>query len=357
MLIHPSLEPIREKIEKGERLSFEDGVALFRSSDLLGVGAMANIVRERKNGNRAYFIVNRHINPTNICKNRCRFCAFSKSSGEEGAYAMNLEEILKAAETAVHGGFREFHIVGGLHPEWPFHFYEDMLRALKKRFPSVHLKAFTAVEIAHLAQVSGLGLEQTLVRLKEAGLDSLPGGGAEIFNPATREKICPEKITGAEWLKVMETAHGLGLRSTATMLYGHVESVEDRVDHLIRLRELQDKTKGFLAFIPLAFHPMNTSFQGLPASTGQQDLKVIAVSRLMLDNFDHIKAYWIMLGPKISQISLLFGADDLDGTVVEEKITHAAGAETAQFTDKQTFIDLIRETGREPCERDSFYRH
>ncbi|MBI5186245.1 MAG: aminofutalosine synthase MqnE [Nitrospinae bacterium] len=356
MLIHPSLEPIREKVEKGERLSFQDGLDLFRSPDLLGVGALANIVRERKNGNRAYFIVNRHINPTNICKNRCRFCAFSKNAGEEGAYAMDLEAVLKSAATGPNAGPSEFHIVGGLHPEWPFHFYEEMLRALRDRFPNVHLKAFTAVEIAHLAEVSGLGIEGTLLRLKEAGLGSLPGGGAEIFNPATRNKLCPEKITGGKWLEVMETAHGLGIPSTATMLYGHIESAEDRVDHLIRLRELQDRTNGFLSFIPLAFHPKNTDFHCLSASTGQLDLKVMAVSRLMLDNFAHIKAYWIMLGPKISQISLMFGADDMDGTVVEEKITHAAGAETAQFTARETFINLISGTGRDPYERDALYR-
>lgn len=292
----------------------------------------------------------------NICKNRCKFCAFSKTSGKEGAYTMGLEEILKAASDYNNGNVSEFHIVGGLHPDLPFRFYENMLKALKRRFPAVHIQAFTAVEIAYLAEISHLGLGKTLGRLREAGLGSMPGGGAEIFSPSTRKKICPEKITGDEWLQIMETAHGLGIRTNATMLYGHLESMEDCVDHLLRLRELQDKTGGFLAFIPLAFHPKNTDLETVRSTTGQLDLRVLSISRLMLDNFDHIKAYWIMMGPKISQLSLLFGADDMDGTVVEEKITHAAGAETEEFTAKQTLMDLIRETGREPYERDTLYQ-
>lgn len=331
-------------------------MALFKSPHLLDIGALANIVRERKNGNRATFIINRHINPTNICVNRCRFCAFGKSPGEKEAYAMSVEEILKSVSGYNDGNVSEFHIVGGLHPEWPFGFYEEILQALKGRFPRAHLKAFTAVEIDHLARISGLGLEETLRRLRRAGLGSLPGGGAEIFSPETRKKICPEKITGEEWLRVMEVAHGLGLRSNATLLYGHGESMEDRVEHLIQLRELQDKTGGFLAFIPLAFHPRNTDIAEGRPTTGQMDLKVLAVSRLLLDNFGHIKAYWIMLGAKISQLALLFGVDDMDGTVIEEKITHAAGAETAEFTAKETLISLIREAGREPYERDALYQ-
>lgn len=355
MTIHPLLDPIRRKIEEGNRLSPEDGITLFQSPDLLGVAYLANIVRERKNGNRAYFINNRHINPTNICANRCKFCAFSKSPGEKGAYAMELDAILEAASEYDNGRVSEFHIVGGLHPELTLEFYERMLSALKERFPKVHIQAFTAVEIHHLVKISNQSLKETLIRLRKAGLDSIPGGGAEIFNPATRNRICPEKITGEEWLRVMETAHGLGLRSNATMLYGHLESVEDRIDHLIQLRELQDKTGGFVAFIPLAFHPKNTDMDTLGSTTGHLDLRVLAVSRLMLDNFDHIKTFWIMVGPKISQLSLSFGADDIDGTVVEEKITHSAGAQTAEFTAKEVLIDLIRETGREPYERDTLY--
>ncbi|HJP19027.1 MAG TPA: aminofutalosine synthase MqnE [Nitrospinota bacterium] len=346
---------IEKKVINKERLSFDDGVALFKSDDLLGLGYLANIVRERKNGQHAYFINNRHINHTNICKNLCRFCAFSKSKGEENAYAMTIEEILKAAESHNDGSVSEFHMVGGLHPDLPFSYYLDLLKALRKRFPDVHIQAFTAVEIAHLADISGLTVRQTLIELREAGLDSLPGGGAEIFDPGVREKICPEKTSGEKWLEIMKTAHGLDIKSNATMLYGHVESVEDRVNHLIQLRDLQDNTGGFLAFIPLAFHPENTELDNIDFTTGQLDLKVLAVSRLMLDNFPHIKAFWIMIGPKIAQLSLSFGVDDIDGTVVEEKITHAAGANTEEYIEKNHLISLIQEAGREPVERDTLY--
>ena len=268
---------------------------------------------------------------------------------------MSIEEILKAAESYNDGRVSEFHIVGGLHPDFPFSYYIDLLKALRSRFPDVHLQTFTAVEIAHLADIAGLTVKQTLVELKEAGLDSLPGGGAEIFNPAVRKKICPEKISGEKWLEIMKTAHELGIKSNATMLYGHVESAEDRVNHLIQLRNLQDNTGSFLAFIPLAFHPENTGLDSLDSTTGQLDLKVLAVSRLMLDNFPHIKAFWIMIGPKIAQLSLSFGVDDIDGTVVEEKITHAAGANTEEYIEKDHLIHLIKEAGREPVERDTLY--
>jgi len=356
MLIHPSLADIQEKVKNQIRLSYEDGIALFRSPDLLGIGALANRVREEKNGNRAYFIHNRHLNPTNICQNRCKFCAFSKSPDEEGAYTLGLESIFKAASKQNGGDISEFHIVGGLHPDLSLQFYLEMLEGLKKRFPTVHIQACTAVEISYLAGISGLSVRETLMQLHGAGLDSIPGGGAEIFNPDTRSKICPEKISGDEWLQVMKTAHQMGLRSNATMLYGHVETPEDRVDHLIRLRELQDETGGFMAFIPLAFHPKNTGLKGVGPTTGQIDLRVLAIARLMLDNFSHMKAYWIMLGPKISQIALSFGADDIDGTVMEEKITHSAGAQTAEFTERETLVRLIREAGREPYERDTLYQ-
>ena len=346
---------IENKVINQERLSFDDGVSLFNSHDLLGLGYLANIVRERKNGQLTYFINNRHINHTNICKNLCRFCAFSKNKGEENAYAMSIEEILQAAESYSDGTVSEFHIVGGLHPDFPFSYYLDMLGELKGKFPKVHIQAFTAVEIAHLADIAGLTVRQTLIELREAGLDSLPGGGAEIINPDVREKICPEKISGKKWLEIMKTAHGLGIKSNATMLYGHVESTEDRVNHLIQLRDLQDNTGGFLAFIPLAFHPKNTGLDNVDFTTGQLDLKVLAVSRLMLDNFPHIKAFWIMIGPKIAQLSLSFGVDDIDGTVVEEKITHAAGANTEEYIEKNRLISLIQEAGREPVERDTLY--
>ncbi|MDP6624830.1 MAG: aminofutalosine synthase MqnE [Nitrospinota bacterium] len=346
---------IENKVINQERLSFDDGVALFNSQDLLGLGYLANIVRERKNGQHAFFINNRHINHTNICKNLCRFCAFSKKKEEENAYAMSIEEVLKAAESHHDGRVNEFHIVGGLHPDLPFSYYLDLLKALRNRFPEVHIQAFTAVEIAHLADIATLSVKQTLIELREAGLGSLPGGGAEIFNTKIRDKICPEKISGQKWLEVMKTAHELGLKSNATLLYGHIEAVEDRVDHLIQLRNLQDDTGGFLAFIPLAFHPKNTDFKDHQFTTGQLDLKVLAVSRLMLDNFPHIKAFWIMVGPKIAQLSLSFGVDDIDGTVVEEKITHAAGANTEEHIEKNNLIQLIQEAGRKPVERDTLY--
>jgi aminodeoxyfutalosine synthase len=265
----------------------------------------------------------------------------------------------EAVETAARGwteAVTEFHIVGGLHPDLPFEYYLDLVRALKKRFPRVHIKAFTMVEVHYLAKISGLSIHDTLVKLKEAGVESLPGGGAEIFNPRVRKIICDHKTSGQMWLNVARTAHQLGLRSNATMLYGHVETEEERVEHLLALRALQDETGGFVAFVPLAFHPENTALSHLPKTTGQIDLKNIAVSRLLLDNFDHIKAYWIMMTPKVAQVALRFGADDLDGTVVEEKIYHDAGATTAQVMGREELVRLIRAAGRQPVERDTLYR-
>lgn len=346
---------ILQKAGHGERLSFDDGIRLFRSNDILHIGHMANIVRERKNGNRAYYITNRHINYSNICKNRCKFCAFSRDKEEAGSYEMALEEIMEKAMAAVEEGATELHIVGGLHPDIPFDFYVKMLREIHESCPDVHIQAFTAVEIEHLSQIARLSVRQTLKVLKEAGLGSLPGGGAEVFSPKIREQLCPEKLSGEGWLQVMRDAHALGLRSNATMLYGHVETPEDRISHLMKLRELQDETGGFLAFIPLAFHPKNTELSNSSGTTAMLDLKVISISRLMLDNFDHIKAYWIMLGIKLSQVSLSFGVDDIDGTVQEEKITHAAGAETPEALSVREIIKLIKEAGREPVERDTLY--
>ena len=357
MLPHSNgvLKNIEEKVLNEERLSFDDGVALLNSPDLLGLGYLANVVRERKNGQVAYFINNRHINHTNICINRCKFCAFSKTKGEDNSYAMTIEDILKAAESYNNGRVSEFHIVGGLHPDLPFSYYLDMLEELHKKFPGVHLQAFTAVEIVHLAELAGLSVKETLQKLKKVSLSALPGGGAEIFNPETRNKICPEKISGEKWLEVMKTAHKVGLKSNATMLYGHIESPEDMVNHLMELRQLQDITNGFLAFIPLAFHPANTSMKERQSTTAHLDLKILAVSRLMLDNFPHIKAFWIMVGAKIAQLSLSFGVDDIDGTVVEEKITHAAGAKTEEYIEKDLLIRLVNEAGREAVERDTLY--
>ncbi|MFQ5717388.1 MAG: aminofutalosine synthase MqnE [Nitrospinales bacterium] len=346
---------MEQKALDRRRLSFEDGVTLFNTSDLLGVGYLANIVRERLHGDKTFFINNRHINPTNICVHSCQFCAFGTKEGRPNAYEKSLEEVFADAGNYQDGKVSEFHIVGGLHPELPFQYYLDMLRGLKERFPDVHIQAFTAVELDYLSQLSGLSLRETLLLLKDAGLGSVPGGGAEIFAKRVRRKICNEKITGEEWLKVMETVHSIGLKSNATMLYGHLETVEERVDHLIRLRELQDATQGFLTFIPLAFHPENTRLDFIPWTTGQLDLRVLAVSRLMLDNFPHIKAFWIMITPEIAQLALSFGADDMDGTVVEEKITHAAGAVTRQIFQKNSIVHKIREAGRQPVERDTLY--
>jgi aminodeoxyfutalosine synthase len=350
------LEPIAEKVLAGERLDFDDGIALYRSPDLLAVGWLGNYVREKRHGNICYFNVNRHINPTNVCVAHCRLCAFGRSPNAPGAYTFALEEIFGRAEQGVREGATEFHLVGGLHPDLPFPYFLDLIRGLKQRCPGVHLKAFTMVEVGYFARIARLSLRDTLLALKEAGVDSLPGGGAEIFHPRVRKVICDHKVSGQQWLNIARTAHQIGLRSNATMLYGHIETEAERVDHLVKLRELQDETRGFVAFIPLAFHPENTALNHLPKPTGFADLKNIAIARLLLDNFDHIKAYWIMLTPRIAQIALRFGADDMDGTVVEEKIYHDAGATTAQFTPRAELERLIREAGRVPVERDTLYR-
>ncbi len=349
-----SIDHIKEKISADQRLTREDGLELFKCNDLLALGRMASHVAERKNSNRVYFVQNMHINPTNICVNRCKFCAFSRSKGEPGAYEMSIEDILNKARSAGKG-VHELHIVSGLHPDLPFEWYLDMLRALKQEFPKLHLKAFTAVEIDYLAKLSGLSLKDTLLKLKEAGLGSMPGGGAEIFNTSVRNTLCAEKISGDRWLEVIEAAHCAGLKSNATMLYGHIETAEHRIEHLIKLRDLQDKTGGFQAFIPLSFHSQNTEIRKSAYTTGFDDLKTLAISRLMLDNFDHIKAYWVMLGEKIAQVALSFGVDDLDGTVVEERITKAAGGTTDGSMTKNDIIYLIKQAGRIPVERDTVY--
>lgn len=351
------LKDIIYKVENGERLSREDGIRLFKSGDLLTIGYLANLVRERKNGNKTYFIVNRHINHTNICINQCRFCAFGRDKTAAGAYTLSLDEIEEKARESAGEGISEIHIVGGLNPELTLDYYVEMLQRVRKVLPKVIIQSFTAVEIEYLANLHNMSIKEVLITLKEAGLDSLPGGGAEIFAPHVREKICPNKISGEKWLEVHRCAHEIGMRTNATMLYGHIETIEDRIDHLIQLRHLQDQTEGFLAFIPLAFHPKNTAMEsmGLSTTTGYDDLKVLAISRLMLDNFDHIKAFWIMIGPKLAQVSLSFGVDDLDGTVVEEKIAHDAGAQTGQYLPKSQLINMIKSAGREPVQRDTLY--
>ncbi len=350
------LNPLCEKILASERLNAEDALALYQSKDILALGWLANHVRERMHGDRAYFNVNRHINPTNVCVAYCRLCAFGRKKDAPGAYTMALEEAWESAASGYSEAVTEFHIVGGLHPDLPFEYFLDLVSGLKQRFPQVHLKAFTMVEVAYLAKRAKLSIRETLQKLKAAGVDSLPGGGAEIFAERVRHIICDHKIDGSQWIDTARIAHELGLKSNATMLYGHIENDEDRVDHLMKLRALQDDTHGFQTFIPLAFHPDNTPLSHLPWTTGFDDIKQIAVSRLVLDNFPHIKSYWQMMTPKIAQISLRFGADDIDGTVVEEKIYHDAGAETPQGLRRKDLVRLITEAGRQPIERDTLYR-
>jgi aminodeoxyfutalosine synthase len=339
----------------GQRLDFHDGLALYGSSDILAVGWLANHVRERMHGDVTYFNVNRHINPTNVCVAACKLCAFGRKKGDPAGYTMALEEAWETAASGYSEAVTEFHIVGGLHPDLPFEYFLDLVRGLKQRFPKVHIKAFTMVEVAFLARRAKLSIEETLLKMREAGVDSMPGGGAEIFSARVRSIICDHKIDGEEWLSTARLAHKLGFRSNATMLYGHIENDEDRVDHLLKLRAVQDETGGFQTFIPLAFHPENTALDHLPVTTGLTDLRQVAVGRLLLDNFPHIKAYWQMLTPKIAQIALRFGADDLDGTVIEEKIYHDAGATTPQGMTRKDLCRLITEAGRVPVERDTLY--
>jgi len=352
----PRLQAIWGKVQAGERLNFEDGVTLYRSPDLLALGYMANFVREQKHGAKTYYNVNRHINPTDVCVASCKLCAFGKRTRDGKAYTWTHEEVWHRAGEGYTEAVSEFHIVGGLHPTLGLDWYCEMLRGLKQRFPQVHLKAFTMVEISYFAQRTKLSTREVLMRLHEAGMDSMPGGGAEIFSDRVRRIICDHKIDGNDWLRIAREAHEMGLRSNCTMLYGHVETEEDRADHLIKLRALQDDTKGFQTFIPLAFHPDNTDLEHCETTSGFSDLKNIAVARLMLDNIEHIKAYWVMMTPRMAQISLRFGADDLDGTIIEEHIYHDAGSTVSQSLRRQDLMRLIREAGREPIERDTFYR-
>ena len=345
------LEKIEEKVIASERLSREDGVTLYQFANIVELGRLANIVRERKNKNTAYYTVNLHINHTNVCINGCRFCAFSKEKGQDGSYEMTLDQVFDSAKD----GYDEFHIVGGCHPDLPYEYYRDMLHELKKRFPDTIIQAFTAVEIDHLAKISGMSAEETLNDLKSVGLDSLPGGGAEIFSERIRQELFPKKIPSDRWLEIHGLAHRAGIKTNATMLYGHIETPEEKIEHFIRLRNQQDETGGFLAFIPLAFHPKNTKMENFSNTTGVEDLRELAISRLMLDNFPHIKSFWIMIGEKLSQVSLWFGVDDVDGTVEEEKITHMAGAKTPQKLAEKFLRNLITQSGRVPQRRDTLY--
>ncbi len=358
-----SLAPLADKVEVGERLSFDDGVALFKSSDITGIGHLADSVNRAKHGDRVMFAANQHINPTNICilRKTCVFCSYARLPKEDGAYRYTMEQIWEEAATANSTLTREFHIVGGLDMKAGLAYYQEMFRGLKERHPQVHIKALTAVEIAHIARIEKMSVRDTLIALHEAGLDTMPGGGAEVFSPGVRATIADKKLSGEEYIAVHREAHSLGIRSNCTMLYGHVETYEDRIAHLAMLRDLQDETGGYLAYIPLAYHPDHnelgeTLHRTGTATSGFDDLKNLAVGRLFLDNVEHIKSHWIMVTPFVSQISLHFGVNDLEGTVVREKIYHEAGAHTAQAMTLDQILRLIRGAKKVPVERDSFYR-
>ena len=358
----PAVRSIAEKVANGERLTQQDGVALFETRDLTGVGALADAVNRAKHGDVVTFAANQHINPTNICTLRttCVFCGYARLPKEEGAYRYTLDQVMAEARQAKNGLTREFHIVGGLDMQAGLEYYTTMFRALKAELPHVHIKALTAVEIAHIARIEKLSWAEVLTALKEAGLDTMPGGGAETFSAAVREEIAKKKLGAADYVGVHRTAHGLGIRTNCTMLYGHVETYADRMEHLQMLRDLQDETGGFLAYIPLAYHPDDNELGARlgrrgTASTGFDDLRNLAVGRLFLDNIAHIKSHWIMVTPFLSQVGLHYGVNDLEGTVVREKIYHAVGAQTSQAMSLPEILRLIRGAGKVPAERDSFY--
>jgi aminodeoxyfutalosine synthase len=358
----PTLRALADKVEAGERLTADDGLALFRTDDIVGLGALADARNRALHGDRVTFAANQHINPTNICvlRKTCVFCSYARLPKEEGAYRYTLEQVLEESDSANSTLTREFHIVGGLDMKTGLAYYADMFRALKARHPQVHIKALTAVEIAHIARIEKMSYAEVLVALREAGLDTMPGGGAEVFSKGVRATIADRKLAAEEWLAVHRTAHGLGIRSNCTMLYGHVETHEDRIEHLSALRALQDETAGFLAYIPLAYHPDNnelgeTLHRVGTATTGFDDLKNLAVGRLFLDNIPHVKTHWVMVTPALSQVALHFGVDDMEGTMVREKIYHEAGAHTAQAMALADILRLIRGAGKRAAERDSFY--
>jgi aminodeoxyfutalosine synthase len=359
----PALRPVAEKVLADRRLEPAEARALFATSDLIGLGLLADFANQRRNGDRVFFSANQHLNPTNVCvlRNTCVFCSFARLPKEDGAYTRSLDEVYAEAEAARNGPTREFHIVGGLHPKLPLSYYTDMIRGLKQRFPHVHIKALTAVEIAHLARVERSSVRDVLIALQQAGLTSLPGGGAEVFSTAVRATIAERKLTGQEWLAVHREAHRLGIPSNCTMLYGHVETADDRIEHLGALRALQDETGGFLTYIPLAYHPDHNELgeelgRVGTATTAFEDLKNIAVGRLFLDNIPHVKTHWPMVTPFLSQVALNFGCDDVEGTVVYERIYHEAGAQTAMHLRYGDLVELIRGARRRPVERDSLYQ-
>ncbi len=354
-----TLSPIREKVEAGERLDFEDGLALMETDDLLALGELADLARrQRGGGDEVYFVQNFYLNQTNVCRVKCKFCAFAMTRKEPDAYTLTADELVEdALQQHEHAGFTEIHIVNGENPHVDFDFYVETVRKLHAALPDVHLKMYTASEIHHMTTLSGLSHEEVLTELQAAGLGSLPGGGAEIFADRVRQLIAPGKEHPDYWFHTHDTAHRLGIPTHCTMLYGHVETYEERVDHLLRLRDQQDRSGGFLSFIPLAFHPENTVFErrGFRFTTGADDLKVIAVSRLLLDNVPHVKAYWIMMGLPLAQVALHFGADDVQGTVVREKIFQAAGASAGTEQKVAELVRVVRDAGRIPVQRDSLY--
>ncbi len=358
----PRLGSIAHKVEAGQRLDGADALVLFETSDLLGVGTLADFANAKVNGGRVFFAANQHINPTNVCvlRNTCVFCSFARSPKEEGAYTRSLDEVYAEAASARDNPTREFHIVGGLHPKLPLSYYTDMIRGLKQRHPDVHIKALTAVEIAHLARIERITTRRVLEELKAAGLDTLPGGGAEVFGQAVRATIADRKLVAEDWLRVHREAHQMGIPSNCTMLYGHVETLADRVEHLQMLRDLQDETRGFLTYIPLAYHPDHNELGEQlgrvgTATTGFDDLKNVAVGRLFLDNIPHVKTHWPMVTPFISQLALHFGCDDVEGTVVYERVYHEAGAHTPMMLSYGEIVRMIQAAGKEPVERDSLY--
>lgn len=361
--ISNELQEIKEKILNNQRLSFDDGMKLYNSFDILSIGALADFARvnrlavnnKTEKSNYVYWINNHHLNLTNICEGSCKFCAYRRDENQEGSFFLTLEKSIEYIETKVNKTASEIHIVSALNPKLDLNYYTELLKACKRILPSIHIQAFTAVEIDYVAKLSGLSIEETLKELKKAGLDSLPGGGAENFSEKIREKVCPEKISGQKWLEIMRTAHSLGLKSNATMLSGIGETVEDKINHMLALRETQDESGGFMTFIPLFCHYENTELEEFEKLTGIEILKDYAISRLMLDNIPHIKAFWIQIGIKLAQVSLAFGVDDIDGTVIEEKITRYAGATTGQELSKDELIHLIQKADKTPVERDTVY--
>lgn len=349
------LNKIYEKVKCEQRLDFKDGILLYESHDLIGVGRIADYVRKKKYKNIAFYIYNQHLNYTNVCKNRCLFCAYAVNEADKNAYTYTMDDVREQLLSRIKEPVDELHVVGGLNLSLPFEYYINLLQTIKSIRPDAVIKAFTAVEIDYLSNLSNLSIHDVIKTLVDAGLGMMPGGGAEVMSNRVRQKLFPRKIGKDRWLEIQEAVHNAGLKTNATMLYGHIETLEERVDHLISLRELQDRTGGFSAFIPLAFHSENTKLSELPPTTAFDDLKNISIARLMLDNFDHIKAYWVMIGEKLAQLALSFGADDLDGTIIEEKITHTAGAKSAKgLTCKQMEL-LISSAGFLPVRRNSFY--